>query len=212
MDLTWHHQRFVLMGQRGLYWPDQKALLVADLHWGKDATFRAHGIPVSRDHLRVELERLVQLCVDTQAKQLWVLGDLVHSVDGFDASTLALIDAFLPKLPAQRRLIEGNHDRRLLERIRPWGFEIVSEPHPVAGLNLTHHPRIHERCISGHEHPTYVVTGARRQRNLRLPCFFVGQDQLTLPAFTGFSNGIKQRPTHGDQIYVIADSQVIRAF
>ena len=35
-----------LQAECGVYLPDQNSLLVADLHLGKEATFRRHGIPV----------------------------------------------------------------------------------------------------------------------------------------------------------------------
>jgi len=39
-------EELLLLPQRALWWPAQKTLLVADLHFGKAATLRAHGIPV----------------------------------------------------------------------------------------------------------------------------------------------------------------------
>ena len=62
MELIFQGQRLELMADRAVYWSAQQAILVADLHWGKDATFRAHGIPVSRGQLEDELQRLNDLC------------------------------------------------------------------------------------------------------------------------------------------------------
>ncbi|HET7427286.1 MAG TPA: DEAD/DEAH box helicase, partial [Gemmatimonadales bacterium] len=36
----------VLLPERALFWPRTATLVVADLHWGKAATFRAAGIPI----------------------------------------------------------------------------------------------------------------------------------------------------------------------
>ena len=82
MELIFRGQRLELMAERAVYWPEQQALLVADLHWGKDATFRAHGIPVSRATGR-ELQRLIDLCQRVSAKRLYVLGDLCHAPEGW---------------------------------------------------------------------------------------------------------------------------------
>ena len=74
MELIFQGQRLELMAERAVFWLEQQAILVADLHWGKDATFRAHGIPVSRGQLEDELQRLIDLCQQVSARQLFVLG------------------------------------------------------------------------------------------------------------------------------------------
>ena len=38
--------RWVLLAGRALLWPERRTLLVADLHLGKGAVFRARGVPV----------------------------------------------------------------------------------------------------------------------------------------------------------------------
>ena len=35
-----------LLPERAIYWERERALVVADLHWGKAATFRAAGVPL----------------------------------------------------------------------------------------------------------------------------------------------------------------------
>lgn len=205
MELTFQEHRFVAHAQRGLYWPAQKALLVADLHWGKDSTFRAHGIPVSRGLLVDELARLEQLCEESGAERLWVLGDLCHSRDGLDAETIEIIAEFCTRLPP-RVLVEGNHDRGLKRLVSGWGFEWWDEGVEVAGIALHHHPR---PGIHGHLHPTYQVQ--RPGERVRLACFHWGSQRLALPAFTGFSNGPPVTLKPGEHVAVIAGTQVFRA-
>ena len=38
--------RLLLLADRAAYWPEQKTLLVADVHFGKAGTYRALGQPV----------------------------------------------------------------------------------------------------------------------------------------------------------------------
>lgn len=39
-------QQLLMLPERALYWREQRVLFVADLHLGKDATFRQAGLPV----------------------------------------------------------------------------------------------------------------------------------------------------------------------
>ena len=47
-----------LLPQRAVYWPRAGALIVADVHFGKAATFRAGGIPVPGGTTAEMLRRL----------------------------------------------------------------------------------------------------------------------------------------------------------
>lgn len=205
MELNFAGHQFVALPQRGLFWPAQQALLVADLHWGKDSTFRAHGIPVSRGLLSDELERLIQLCRSTNAQHLWVLGDLCHSRDGLDDQVCGLIHEACQDLPP-RALIEGNHDRHLQRQVEAWGFDWWPEPTQIDGVALNHHPL---PGIHGHLHPTFWVKRGRER--VRLPCFHYNQERLVLPAFTGFSNGVVMPQGANDKAIVIAGTQLFRA-
>ena len=205
MELIFQGQRLELMADRAVYWPAQQAILVADLHWGKDATFRAHGIPVSRGQLEDELQRLIDLCQRVSAKRLYVLGDLCHAPEGLDLDTRALIREACQPLP-ERFLIEGNHDRRLRQVVESWGFAWLDEPSEVAGLTLRHHPG---DGLYGHIHPTFRVKGPGEA--IRLPCFVYDDERLLLPAFTGFSGGPVQKPEASQQIVVIAGSRLFKA-
>ena len=49
-----------LLPERALYWPRACTLVVADVHWGKAATFRAAGIPIPSGTTTEDLARLDQ--------------------------------------------------------------------------------------------------------------------------------------------------------
>ena len=46
IEITLGDERVVLLPCRALYWPRFNSVIVADLHFGKDSTFRRAGIPV----------------------------------------------------------------------------------------------------------------------------------------------------------------------
>ena len=54
-------ERVQLYAERGLYWPRERALFVADVHLGKSAAFRAGGVPVPRGTPSDALLRLAKL-------------------------------------------------------------------------------------------------------------------------------------------------------
>ena len=54
-------EKLILSNQRALFWPKENALVLSDLHVGKTATFKKHGIPISRKVLEDDLEKLSNL-------------------------------------------------------------------------------------------------------------------------------------------------------
>ncbi len=59
-----------LLAERALYWPRTRTLLVADVHLGKAAAFRAGGVPVPRGATASDLARLGALVARTGAGRL----------------------------------------------------------------------------------------------------------------------------------------------
>jgi hypothetical protein len=64
----------ILLPQRALFWPATSMLVVADIHFGKAASFRAQGIPVPRGTTTENLEMLTMLVADTGATNVLFLG------------------------------------------------------------------------------------------------------------------------------------------
>ena len=78
-----------LLPQRAAYLPAQRALLVADVHVGKAASFRGLGVPVPAGTTAGTLARLSAALSTTGAEHLIVLGDLVHSSRAWAPATRA---------------------------------------------------------------------------------------------------------------------------
>ena len=53
-----------LLADKALYWPARQALLIADAHFGKAATYRVLGQPVPQGTTARNLQRLDQLLHD----------------------------------------------------------------------------------------------------------------------------------------------------
>gem|GEM_PF-6533221 len=56
--ITFNKQELTLNTQRSIYWKDQKTLILSDLHLGKAAHFRKHGIAIPMDTAITDLTRL----------------------------------------------------------------------------------------------------------------------------------------------------------
>ena len=64
-------------------------------------------------------------------------------------------------------------------------------------------------ALAGHIHPA-VRLSERGGQSLRLPCFWFGPRVGVLPSFGAFTGSAVVRPRAGDQVFVVADDQVIR--
>jgi DNA ligase-associated metallophosphoesterase len=190
MELILKEQRLELMPEGGVWWPDEAALLIADLHLGKDQVFRRHGMAVPASVLDGELERLDLLLAQRPARRLIVLGDLVHAPPepGED----------WPDVVARWRhqharidigVVLGNHDRALSAWLSEWAIEDLGEQQDIAGLELVHETDLDapRPGLSGHLHPVARLRAGPDQ--VRLPVFAHRENHLILPAFGRFTGG-----------------------
>src|SRR5579863_2664009 len=72
-------QQLWLSAGRCIFWEEEKALIVSDLHFGKTGHFRKSGIGVPQTVYREDLHRLLALVQYFQPRQMLVVGDLFHS-------------------------------------------------------------------------------------------------------------------------------------
>src|ERR1043166_9426044 len=75
-----HNNTFWLSPERVLFWEEEKALIVSDLHFGKTGHFRKSGIGVPQLVFKEDLQRLLFQIQFFRAQQLIVVGDLFHSI------------------------------------------------------------------------------------------------------------------------------------
>jgi Predicted ICC-like phosphoesterases len=55
------NQNMWLSGERCIFWENENALIVSDLHFGKSGHFRKSGIPIPQTVFKEDLQRLVNL-------------------------------------------------------------------------------------------------------------------------------------------------------
>jgi uncharacterized protein len=205
-------ETFVPLPDLALWWPAQSALLVADAHVGKAATFRARGIPVPEATTDDTLTRLTQLVRTLRARQIIFLGDFLHAREAHAPDTQARLAAWRAHhAHLACTLVRGNHDDHAGDPPAALAFTVVNEPLCVGRIALLHHPRRVEGhyALCGHLHPAYRLR--TRSESVRLPCFWLREGLGVLPAFGAFT-GAKEIPCSArDGVWLCAPQAVIAA-
>ena len=197
VPLSFAGEEFALTTGRALYWPRERALLVADLHLEKASFFARHGQLLPPYDSRETLERLALAIRETGARRVYTLGDNFHD----SAGTERLEPHAAGMLAALTRAtdwvwITGNHDAAMEAR----SGGMLAEELEIAGIVLRHQARAGETRpeLSGHFHPRLQVTV--RERHIRRPCAVVSHDaagadgkprgRMILPAFGALTGGM----------------------
>lgn len=203
-------QHLWLSAQRSIFWEEQKALIISDVHLGKTGHFRKAGIAVPQQVYKEDLQRLVTLLHYFKPQQLIVVGDFFHSHANLE---LELFKKWRHDFPSLHiLLVRGNHD--ILQK--SWYENAAIEVHEN---DLLIEPFLftHDRCeeqteyftFCGHIHPGVVVSGLGRQ-SLRLPCFYFTKDYCVLPAFSKFTGMANVQATKSDTVFAIAEKSLVR--
>jgi uncharacterized protein len=204
-------ESLVLLPERALLWERESALVVADVHLGKAAAFRAAGLPLPGGTTTESLTRLSSALSRTDARRLILLGDFFHARAGRAARTLEAIAVWRARHPDLRvLLVRGNHDRGAGDPPPEWGFDCQDEPWTEAPFAFRHHPATDPRAyvLAGHVHPAISLSGFGRQRE-RLPGFIFGAAVGLLPAFGAFTGSVSVHPEKGDRRFAVAGDEVV---
>jgi len=176
-------------GERAVHLPGPDALVLADLHVGRDAASDV-ALPLGeRNDLR---ERLDALLAEFSPELVVFAGDLLHvhgTVPDGVRDTVDDLVAGVADAGAALRIVEGNHDAMLdAVDVAAESFvelddgTVVCHGHELPHVDATLY-------VVGHQHPAVEIEGQRR------PCFLYGPDQhegrdvLVLPAFTRLAPG-----------------------
>ncbi|MEN0049174.1 MAG: ligase-associated DNA damage response endonuclease PdeM [Bacteroidota bacterium] len=209
MLFHFHQQHFHLHAYKAIYWQEQKALLIADLHLGKVKHFRKSGFAVPSSASNENWDKLIALLLEFKPKQVLFLGDLFHSEYNDIWEELGkLIRQFSA---IKFILVKGNHDILSEENYEVVDLEVCEEL-LLPPFLLTHHPQeandLPHYNLAGHIHPSVRLKGDGKQY-LRLPCFYFGLRQGILPAFGSFTGTATIQPKKQDRVFVIVEEEVI---
>lgn len=206
MNIILNNQNLILHKSGAAFWEEKKILLISDVHLGKVAHFRKHGIGIPKDAIFENFTRLDNVLALFRPETIIFLGDLFHSKINKEW------DFFVEwkKNHSQKIiLVEGNHDIISKELYTDLDIEIHSELQ-IDNFLLTHHPTEKEGLFNfcGHLHPGIQLRGLGRQF-LSLPCFFKKPNQMIFPAFGEFTGNAYLTPSENDKVYAITKEDVI---
>jgi DNA ligase-associated metallophosphoesterase len=173
--------------QAALFWPARKALLVADLHFEKASWYARFGQMLPPYDSEATLSDLETLVAETDARELWCLGDSFHDSAGSERlspEARAKLEALTTHL--DWTWITGNHDMALDASC---GGTIAEEAE-VDGLVLRHEadPNDPRPELSGHFHPKLRIRV--RGKGVSRRCFVATKRKLILPAFGALTGGL----------------------
>ena len=209
MNISIAGEQLQLLPQKAVYLPEHKALLLADLHFGKVNHFRKAGIAVPLKANEKNTESLIELLQETKPERVIFLGDLFHSHYNEEWEVIGQVAAHFK--PVLFQLVLGNHDILSDHQYQRHGFSLHTQL-TVGNLLLTHEElnRVPAKYynLSGHVHPGVRLNGKGRQA-LVLPCFYFGKRKGLLPAFGSFTGLATLRPKNGDQIFAIVTGKKV---
>jgi DNA ligase-associated metallophosphoesterase len=205
------NNHFWLSGQRCIFWEEENALILSDMHIGKTAHFRKSGIAVSQRVYTEDMQRLLSCLLFFKADKLIIVGDLSHSRSNKE---LDLFQRWRQDLSSLKiHLIKGNHDI-LSER---WYKECDILVHRDK-LCIDNFCFCHDACaseqdekyiFSGHIHPGVKIRGVAKQ-SLRFPCFYFTREYCVLPAFSKFTGLALIKPNNGESVFAIVENDLVK--
>ena len=201
VPLSFAGEEMILTEGRALYWPRERALLVADLHLEKASFFAQHGQPLPPYDSRETLERVALAIRETGARRVITLGDNFHDSKGatrLEPHACGMLEALTKAVDWV--WITGNHDigkDGSMAEARCGGTLV--EEMELSGLVLRHQAQKGETRpeLSGHFHPRIQLT-VQRRRIVR-PCAVVSANEnadgsrsgrMILPAFGALTAGM----------------------
>ena len=199
MNIKIHNQSFILHHLGAILWEQKNILLIADVHFGKVAHFRKHGMAIPNEVIYENFKRLNLVLDLFKPEKIIFLGDLFHSKINLEWKLFA---NWTEEISQQIILIEGNHDIIAKHNYENLNIKVIPEL-IIADFLLTHHPTERNDYFNfcGHIHPGIKLTGIGKQY-LNLSCFFQKPNQMILPAFGEFTGNFYLIPTENDLVYV----------
>ena len=180
-------RRLIADHSGALVWPDEKLVVIADLHLEKGSSFARKGSVVPPYDSRATIERLIEVLKRWSPDRVISLGDSFHDPDG--SNRLSAADRQHLRDFTTRHdwtWVSGNHDPS-----PPSDLGGQSEPEvAINGIVFRHLPseQTEQTEIAGHLHPKARVMA--RGRKVSRPCFVSDQRRVLLPAFGAYTGGL----------------------
>jgi uncharacterized protein len=203
---------FLLSASKTIFWEQEKALILSDLHLGKSGHFRKAGIAIPQNILQEDLFRLLDDIQFFKPHKIIIVGDLFHSTMNKEHELFLKWRKDISHIVIH--LIKGNHD--ILEKNWYEAADIyVHENNLTIGNFVFTHDVNDEKdmeekyCFSGHIHPSIILSGTAKQ-NIKMACFYFTKSYAILPAFGKFTGTFSIQPTKKDTVFAIVKNTIIK--
>jgi len=171
-------------------WPQERMLVVADMHLEKGSAFAARGRFLPPYDSAATLARLTRLVARHRPRRLLALGDSFHDRRAGERMEAGLMQALCALASGLDMIwIAGNHDPEIPAALPgERAVEIAIGP-----LVFRHEPKAGAQAgeIAGHLHPAAKVVGPRG--GVRRPAFVTDGERLVMPAFGAYAGGLNCR-------------------
>jgi DNA ligase-associated metallophosphoesterase len=205
-----------------MFWEEEKALIVSDLHFGKTGHFRKSGIAIPPSVYKEDLQRLVIQIQYFQPSELIIVGDMFHSHANKELELFLKWRSDLAGIHI--RLVRGNHDILKNEWYENAGIDLSSQTLSRKDFHFVHDisDQLEQRdgflkniseersyFFSGHIHPGIRLNGMGKQ-SLCFPCFYFGKKYAVLPAFSRFTGVAMIYPEAEEEVFAIVNQELIQ--
>lgn len=205
-------QDLCLSADRSIYWENEHALIVSDLHFGKTGHFRKAGIAVPQSVFKEDIQRLVAQVQYFKPQQLIVVGDMFHSYANKELELFVKWRCDFEELKI--RLVKGNHDILNKKWYADQQIEVHDHTLNISAFCFQHDPgecssgSDNPYVLSGHIHPGITINGVGKQ-TLRFPCFYFTESYCVLPAFSRFTGVVSVAPQGQDVAFAIVNNSLV---
>jgi uncharacterized protein len=193
LSVSWHGLSLQLDLDGALCWPEERLLVVADLHLEKGTSYACSAgrllPPYDSAQTVTRLERLIETY---RPLRVVALGDSFHDrrgaarLDGEVAERIRKLSDRVDWI-----WIHGNHDPKPPQQLGGRGAVEIAIG-PLVFRHDAHEDRPAEGGeVIGHYHP--VASVSTRGRSFRRRCFAIGRHRLLLPAFGAYAGGLNVR-------------------
>jgi len=203
----------IMSAERTLFWENESALIVADLHIGKTGHFRKAGIGVPQQVYKDDLHRLLAQILFFKAERLIIVGDLTHSVANKELDLFSRWRKDFPSLDVH--LVKGNHDILADKWYSETDIHLSTEQFSLNRFLFVHDIMSKgikaakgQYMFAGHVHPGVSIRGRGRQ-SLHFPCFYFTKKYCVLPAFSRFTGTFRVEPQDGEEVFAIIENDVV---
>jgi uncharacterized protein len=205
---------FLLHSSRLIFWEEESAIILSDMHFGKISHFRKHGIALPTNVVKEDIQRLFEAIQFFKPKKIIIVGDLFHSVSNNEH---ALFSRWRNDLQdVEFILVKGNHDIIGDAWYENANITVVKDFLKLHDFIFVHQKEDYktelepnEYLVCGHVHPAVVLKGLGKQ-SLKFNCFYWSKKFMLLPAFGKFTGNFLVEPTKSDIVFAIVNDAVMK--